>query len=136
MVPGPDDKVAHMRTFLPLILLAGCVGGGLPTTSDVDVPRGAALFAENCAACHGADGTGGIGPDLTRLAHRNGGDFPETRVMAQIDGMARHGDSGAVMPEFGAGDMGATVVVEHDGLGTPVPADLLALTTYLESIQQ
>jgi hypothetical protein len=55
--------------------------------------------------------------------------------MAQIDGMDRHWQAGG-MPEFGAGDMGATVIVEHDGLGTPVPADLLALTEYLETIQR
>jgi hypothetical protein len=56
--------------------------------------------------------------------------------MAQIDGLGRHGDPDAVMPEFGAEDMGDTVIVEHEGLGTPVPADLLALTEYLRTIQR
>ena len=31
------------------------------------------------------------------------------------------------MPEFGAGDMGDTIIIERDGLGTPVPERLLAL---------
>lgn len=34
-------------------------GGGTPVTT------GAALFATNCARCHGSDGGGGIGPQLS-----------------------------------------------------------------------
>lgn len=108
----------------------------LPTEADIGIERGMALFAQNCAACHGATAEGGIAPDLTLISQRAGGTFPTDYVMATIDGLGRHGKADAVMPEFGAGDMGATVVVEHDGLGTPVPADLLALTTYLESLQK
>ena len=107
----------------------------LPTEADIDVPRGRALFAESCAQCHGRDGSGGIGPDLTGLSARAGGTFPEDYVMATIDGLDRHGDPDAVMPEFGARGLGDTVIVEHAGLGTPVPADLLALTAFLRSIQ-
>jgi mono/diheme cytochrome c family protein len=116
--------------------LAGCVGERAPTEGDVSSTRGAALFAQDCAACHGADATGGdLGPDLTGLAAAHGGRFPTMRVMAQIDGLGRHGDADAVMPEFGARGMGDTVVVEADGLGTPVPVDLLALATFLEGVQ-
>lgn len=32
-----------------------------------DADAGETLFADNCAACHGADGTGGSGPDITGL---------------------------------------------------------------------
>jgi cytochrome c oxidase cbb3-type subunit 3 len=31
---------------------------GLPVAPGADLPRGAKLFADNCAACHGADGKG------------------------------------------------------------------------------
>lgn len=124
-----------MRALPPLLLLAlAACQSGPPTEADVGAERGTALFARDCAACHGADGTGGMGPDLTGLGR--GEAFPEVRVMAQIDGMGRHGDPDAVMPEFGARGLGDTVIVEHDGIGTPVPADLLALTTYLRSIQR
>ncbi|WP_371156027.1 c-type cytochrome [Jannaschia sp. 2305UL9-9] len=123
-------------SVLFVLVVAGCVDRDLPVATDVDATRGAALFDASCADCHGADGRGGVGPDLTMLSADAGGTFPRDAVMAQIDGLGRHGDSDAVMPEFGAGDMGATVIVEHDGLGTPVPADLLALTTYLETIQR
>ncbi|GFD95392.1 cbb3-type cytochrome c oxidase N-terminal domain-containing protein [Tenacibaculum sp. SSH1-16] len=34
-------------------------------TSDADLSRGKAVFNLNCAACHMADGGGGIGPNLT-----------------------------------------------------------------------
>lgn len=122
--------------LLVVLPVAGCLSQSpLPTDADIDATRGAALFAQSCAACHGADAMGGRGPDLTTLAARNGGPFPRDRVMATIDGLERHNDAGAVMPEFGAQGLGATVIVEHDGIGTPVPADLLALTTYLDSVQ-
>lgn len=106
----------------------------LPTAEDVDVNRGAILFARDCAACHGADARGGRAPDLTTLSARNGGTFPLDQVRSTI--YLGGGRSGATtMPRFGAQDMGQTVIVEHQGLGTPVPADLLALTTFLESVQ-
>jgi mono/diheme cytochrome c family protein len=47
---------------------------------------GAMLFADNCAACHGAHATGGqtpsrvAAPDLTALARRAKGKFPAPRV--------------------------------------------------------
>ena len=132
------------RPFAVLLLAAlasGCVTDdeGLPRT---DAAHGAALFARDCAACHGAGGRGGasaagVAPDLTTLAARNGGAFPTIAVLAQIDGLGRHGDPEPMMPEFGAGDMGPTIVVElTEGIGTPVPSDLLALATYLEAIQE
>ena len=37
---------------------------GNPTPADLE--RGATVFAESCARCHGLDGSGGAGPRLTR----------------------------------------------------------------------
>ncbi len=134
------------RHFLPALvapaLLAGC------NTAEIDTgpEAGAAAFREDCSACHGPGGRGdgSFGaqllrqpPDLTRLAARNGGVFPRDRVMSTIDGFDRGEHFSAAMPEFGAGDMGPVVIVESaDGIGTPVPARLLALAAYLESIQE
>lgn len=106
---------------------------------------GRTAFLENCASCHGADAMGGgpaarglavSPPDLTLISARNGGVFPTNQVMSTIDGLDRGAHFSAAMPEFGAGDLGETVIVENDGLGTPVPMQLLLLTQYLESLQQ
>lgn len=105
---------------------------------------GRKAFLDKCAGCHGVDakGEGTFGrnlfvvpPDLTNLSIDNGGVFPRTEVMSIIDGLARDPHFSRAMPEFGAGDLGEVVIVEEDGLGTPVPETLLALTDYLESIQ-
>lgn len=106
---------------------------------------GRTSYLENCASCHGAGGQGdgpaarGLTtspPDLTQISARNGGVFPTDQVMSIIDGLDRVPHFSAAMPEFGAGDLGDTVIVENDGLGTPVPIELLLLTEYLQSIQQ
>lgn len=106
---------------------------------------GRTAFMENCASCHGADAMGNgpaarglavIPPNLTMISARNDGVFPTNQVMSTIDGLDRGTHFSAAMPEFGAGDLGETVIVENDGLGTPVPMQLLLLTQYLESIQQ
>ena len=39
-------------------------GGGSTSTTLATTPSGASLFADNCATCHGADGSGGQGPAL------------------------------------------------------------------------
>jgi mono/diheme cytochrome c family protein len=71
------------------------------------------LFKAYCSACHGADGRGN-GPaaaslktppaDLTSLARRSGGAFPQARVQAVLSGdgpaaVAAHGT--ATMPVWG-----------------------------------
>jgi mono/diheme cytochrome c family protein len=121
-----------------VLMLAACVNEPELT--------GEMAFMENCAACHSADATGsralGLAleppaPDLTGLSARNGGVFPRDYVMSTIDGYSRGQHSTSPMPEFGAGDLGETVVVENaDGTGTPVPATLLALADYLQRIQR
>lgn len=127
-----------MRYFIILAALglAACV------EEPVD---GRMAFQADCAGCHGADARGngpaasGLAiapPDLTQIAARNGGTFPRDRVMSTIDGLNRSSHFSTAMPEFGAGDMGETIMVEEDGLGMPVPARLLVLTDYLESIQR
>ncbi len=60
---------------------------------------GAALYLENCAACHGATGV----PDLRRIAERNGGSYPRAAVFAMIDGRAVAAAHGTrEMPIWGA----------------------------------
>jgi mono/diheme cytochrome c family protein len=118
--------------------LAGCVPD--PTVD------GRRAFIEDCSACHGTDARGGgsfgqqlikVPPDLTGLALANGGTFPRDRVMSTIDGFRRGDHFSEAMPRFGEGDMGPTIIVEDEnGIGTPVPARLLALAEYLETLQR
>ena len=121
-----------------LILPAGC-------TPEAEF-SGPAFYADNCSACHGATGEGD-GPladmlsaeptDLTMLSARNAGVFPRVAVMSAIDGYARGAHFAPEMPEFGAGDLGETIIVETEaGIGTPVPVGLIALADYLETLQE
>lgn len=107
---------------------------------------GAADYAQFCASCHGPAGKGdgpaarGLRPpaaDLTLLSQGNGGSFPRLRVMNRIDGYTM-GMSDSPMPQFGQElREGPTVLFDAgDGVSTPTPARLVALTEYLQRLQQ
>ena len=120
-----------------LALLVACVSNSMPEPSE-----GAAIYADNCTACHGYRATGNmelvggqIAPDLTRIAARNSHVFPRARVLSQIDGYGRGKVTADVMPEFGTLLEGDLVPVDVDGTLTPTPRPLAALLAYLESIQ-
>jgi len=127
-----------------LILIIFVAAACMRTLSMPEPSEGQALFAENCAQCHGADGRG-QGPwaaamnppptDLTQLSEN--GEFPRAHVLSVIDGYDRTGLPGKEMPEFGLLLRGDTVPVDvGDGVMTPTPRPLAALMVYLESIQE
>ena len=106
---------------------------------------GKALFADNCAACHGTGGMGD-GPlaaqlqsapaNLTRIALDADGNFPRARVMSIIDGYARSDLGGPGMPEFGALLEGDLIPFDSgDGVLTPTPRKLVAVLEYLIELQ-
>lgn len=75
------------------LALAACVAPPRPT--DVASLSGVDMFQQLCASCHGVDGRGGGPvaplikthvPDLTRIAYRDGGEFPLEDVRRTIDG--------------------------------------------------
>ncbi|OAN70649.1 hypothetical protein A8B78_04125 [Jannaschia sp. EhC01] len=115
------------------------------TAQDVDLETGAALFADNCAACHGAeahgDGPAAVGlstqpADLTRIADRRDGVWPIFEVMSIIDGYTQATTPRDDMPILSALTEGPIIELTADnGLTTEVPANLLAVADYLESIQ-
>ena len=141
-MPMRSKVILKLLPFLALAI-AGCTPE--PKAVGTDVETGAMLFAANCAACHGADGRGagpaslGLGeapPDLTRLTRQNKGRFPRAYVMEIIAGKVGADHPTAAMPEFGTADLGRLVTVQSDGKEITVPAGMLAVANYIESIQE
>ena len=134
--------VLALAVALGFGLLAGCTeeagrfGGS---------ESGSQLFAQNCAACHGADGRaeGGVAAgleqapaDLTLIAERNGGRFPADDVLAKIHGYGGPGHFGD-MPDFADLEAGGTVMWEtQNGQKIATPRALVALVSYLEGLQR
>lgn len=128
--------MTHFRlptSAIALLVVAGCTPFTAPQA-------GRALYDQNCAACHGADARGGAQvPDLTTLARRYGGDYPQMLVLDKLDGYARGQTvyAGTEMPEFGHLLTGRLTRVQTDqGLSRPLPEPIVALDAYLQSIQQ
>ncbi len=107
--------------------------------SQTSPASGQQMFETHCAACHGRDGKG-TGPaakalkkppaDLTILAQRNGGKFPELRVFQAIHGeldVSAHGSK--EMPVWG--DVFKSMSKDPAAL----QMRLSNLTAYVRSIQ-
>jgi mono/diheme cytochrome c family protein len=125
-----------MVAFSVICLLAGAAKAA-------ETDTGKALYTKYCGACHGpeAKGDGLAGtfmrpkpPDLTTFAKRNGGTFPERKVMEIIDGrntVRAHGDP--LMPVWGE--------IFHEEASwdvrrrTDVQEKIRLITEYLASIQ-
>lgn len=113
-------------------------------TSDQDTRSGASLFQTSCAGCHSADGTGNgpispvIGvrpPDLTRIAQRRGGTFPELEIFRIVDGQAELSAHGPRhMPVWGYEFFGADADDEVAHRQAEQKVD--QLVRYLRSIQR
>ena len=140
------------RIGLASILLAGAACSGCanarekPTIPDPDpllVGVGAELFATHCMSCHGFDARGD-GPaasalgtplaDLTRIAARSGGVFPESSIAKKIDGRFD-------LPAHGSREMpiwGARLADQVPGMATGdelARGRIASLVEYLKSLQ-
>ncbi len=117
---------------------SGKATAGPPATSET--VSGAALYANNCANCHGryGEGDGPVAPslstplkDLRYLSARNRGTFPDDFVRQIVDGRAvRAAHRPADMPVWGtvfAGGAGGNEKAARQRVG--------ALVRFLESIQ-
>jgi len=138
------------RSVLVFLLFTSLVGvvytTGSPAIQEsplpsVYVPPGKQIYKEHCAACHGSNGRGN-GPvsrslrkppsDLTTLAKRHGGAFPEqyvTNVLRFGLDFSAHGSS--EMPVWGP----IFQYLEHYNEAA-VRQRIKNLCEYLESIQQ
>ena len=104
-------------------------------------PSGRDIFMDRCSACHGQDGKGNgpavgslkVAPgDLTGLAARNGGTFPEERVKNIVGGWANLSVHGSrEMPIWG------TLFVAKTPADQQSAAERFkSLASYLKSIQE
>jgi len=142
----------YIRTGLvvPLVIvaLAGTAVGGVKTSmdaaSEVVTELGRESYLQYCAACHGADarGSGPVGPslktapaDLTGIAQRREGKFPESEIANLIDGRSMPAVHGTrEMPVWGrrfSAALGGGEVGEEG-----VRGQLLILLEYLRSVQR
>jgi mono/diheme cytochrome c family protein len=119
--------------------------------AQTSVSLGRVDYKDNCASCHGASGKGD-GPvqsflvkppsDLTRIAQRNGGKFPQELMWEVIDGRWS-GDTGPhgsrEMPGWGNEFKARAMTQPSD---SPRTAEwsarnrIVSLLMYLETIQQ
>lgn len=128
-----------------LCALAGFVASVCPAQQKQQKPAptsGARLYKENCAVCHGNDGKGGgpppatspftqPPPDLTTLAKRHEGKFPDAYVEAVLR-------SGTVGPDHGPAEMpvwGTIFKATNKSEEAQVNLRITNLTNYLKSIQ-
>ncbi len=89
------------RILLPLVL---CSLTGLAWAA----PDGADLYTRNCAACHGMDGSGGVGVPLALPA------FLDSVTDHYLKTTIRHGRPGRVMPAFSQlSDAQVSAIVAH-----------------------
>jgi mono/diheme cytochrome c family protein len=65
-------------------------GGSDTTASSGEGADGTIVFAKVCSGCHGIDGSGGTGPDLTART-----DLTEERIVYQVT------NGGSRMPAYG-----------------------------------
>ena len=102
-------------------------------------PSGAELYKEHCAACHGNDLRGSgpapypfrAPPDLTTLARRHGGKFPDAYVSKVLrNGVVLPAHGPAQMPTWGTDFRAA------DGLSSAeVRQRITDLTNYIKAFQ-
>ena len=111
-----------------------------------DVTRGARLYEDHCAVCHGP-GLHGDGPmaeilliappDLTQIAARFDGVFPRIGVAWMIDGRDSILSHGGDMPIYGRIFGAQSEILRSEGGQTLLTSpEIVDLVAYLERLQR
>ncbi len=133
---GRNSMLGAAFLLLFAFALSHCSTGGQPAAS------GEELYLSYCTSCHGVDGKGAgamteylkLPPaDLTKIASRRGGNFPDDQIYQIIDGrvpVAGHGSGD--MPVWGV------ALKESEQLKNEkqVRQSINNLVGYLKSIQE
>jgi mono/diheme cytochrome c family protein len=137
------------KSHVVLCLALAAVGAGCasskPDERTLSDLSGAELYGQLCASCHGprAKGDGPVAPlikipvpDLTRIAQREGGEFPADDVRRTIDGRYdRPAHGSRDMPVWGW-RLFYGLNVDEQGERARVDAMIGKLVDYLQSIQE
>jgi len=148
----PITKIAALSVATAALVAAAPLATMAQDLESAAIEAGEVEYLSACAGCHGKDGKGDgpmadllriETPDLTKMTERAGGTFPFRNTLLLIDGREVRAHGGE-MPVWG--ERYSIMAAREEGAVRPprVPGDpelivkgrLLALVTYLESIQE
>ena len=146
--------IRHLRVLGAALLFIFSFAGAQenqvksPPVKPASPVSGAQLFKEYCAVCHGPSGKGdgpvasalkAATPDLTTLAQRHGGKFPDNYVSNVLkNGVEKSGHGSGEMPVWGPifETMNRWNTLCPCRPETPASLRITNLTNYLKSIQK
>lgn len=142
-MPSQDRRSTLAILAGSALLITACAS--TPQRRELSQLSGVEMYEQLCASCHGPAGQGdgpvasliksGV-PDLTRIAYRDGGEFPAEDVRRTIDGRYDR-------PAHGPRDMPVWGWQFYDSTSTNDPAErarvdsmIYRLVEYVRSIQK
>jgi hypothetical protein len=123
------------------LALAACASTGARSPAQMSGMR---MYEHLCSSCHGVDGRGDgpvaslltiVVPDLTRIAQREGGEFPTEDVRRSIDGRWDRRAHGARDMSVWGWQFYDSAAVNDAQERARVDATVSRLVDYLRSIQ-
>ena len=91
--PRPRGGLVLRALMLVTVIGLMLVVAAVATAQDGDITRGSQIYDANCAVCHGAEGQGRVGVNLSQ-------DFPAIDPNAFLRSVVANGVSGSTMPAW------------------------------------